>query len=155
MCDLRMFPEEKSVAPKAERKAAVSLNQLLSDETPKAASSGYAPWGSQAPVDPAVLAAMMVQAAMMKSSSPALPMASTMPTSMQAPSTMPTMPMFRPRYPYADAPAKVETLPPMRPPKPSIQAQRNSNATGSRDRTEAPPFVMLLENFCDRMLSER
>mmetsp|Transcript_76379 Transcript_76379/g.93805 ORF Transcript_76379/g.93805 Transcript_76379/m.93805 type:complete len:189 (-) Transcript_76379:69-635(-) len=182
----KMLPEEKSAAPKAERKAPVSLNQLLSppqdgaQSAPASSSAsgsarppppGFMPsWGSsQAPMDPAVLAAMMVQAAMMKSSPPA-PMMATMPYAGQMPPVC-----FRPPYgqvpgtypskpSLADVaegstPASVkvsglsESLPPMRPPKPSIQAQRISNTIASRQKSaEVPPFVMLLESFCDRML---
>ncbi|CAE7645305.1 unnamed protein product [Symbiodinium microadriaticum] len=78
----KMFPDDASgsAAPKAERKPAVSLNQLLSPPSnrPGAAVSpgpagppNYMPVpGGQVPVDPAVLATWMVQAAMMKSPSP-------------------------------------------------------------------------------------
>lgn len=188
-----MFPDEKTPAPKAERKAPVSLNQLLSPHPESAApassssasgssrpSSGFVPpsWGSsQAPMDPAMLAAMMVQAAMMKSSSPAPPMMATMPYAGQIPPVC-----FRPPFgqvpgtgPYSSTPqlasdaaevstpasVKVsglgESLPPMRPPKPSIQAQRISNihSITSREKgSEVTPFVMLLEGFCERMLSD-
>jgi len=189
----KMFPEEKTAVPKAERKAPVSLNQLLSPpDTPAAALSSSAPsassgssrppsssfmpsWGSsQAPMDPAVLAAMMVQAAMMKSSPPA-PMMATMPYAGQMPPVCFRPPFGQVHGAYPSKPqlgsdpgegsaasVKVsglgESLPPMRPPKPSIQAQRISNSQysiASREKSsEVPPFVMLLEGFCERMLSD-
>ncbi|CAJ1332176.1 unnamed protein product [Effrenium voratum] len=189
-----MFPDEKSAAPKAERRPAVSLNQLLSPPSAKASQSGGAltgnspsgsaaasmsqqpqgffPWGSsQAPMDPAMLAAMMVQAAMMKSSPPVPPMA-TMPfagpCSQMAPGFRPPFGQMQgyPRLPTQPAVSDAsegsspavgqgfsDSLPPMRPPKPSIQAQRTANTYSMR--SEVPPFVMLLdEGFCERMLSD-
>ncbi|CAK9011173.1 unnamed protein product [Durusdinium trenchii] len=84
-----MFPEKDP--PKPERKAPVFLNELLtppdppksSGSRPSTASTGFPGWGSSQ--DPAVLAAMMVQAAMMKSSPPVPPMAGTMPYAGQMP----------------------------------------------------------------------
>ncbi|CAK9011211.1 unnamed protein product [Durusdinium trenchii] len=179
----KMFPEKDP--PKPERKAPVFLNELLtppdppksSGSRPSTASTGFPGWGSSQ--DPAVLAAMMVQAAMMKSSPPVPPMAGTMPYAGQMPPAC-----FRP--PFGQVPADAypatlqtpksdaseekgppqaalkvglgESLPPMRPPKPSIQAQRTSNAhsISTRERgSEVPPFVMLLEGFCERMLYDR
>lgn len=125
-------------------------------------------------MDPAVLAAMMVQAAMMKSSPPA-PMMATMPYAGQMPPVCFRPPFGQVHGAYPSKPqlgsdpgegsaasVKVsglgESLPPMRPPKPSIQAQRISNSQysiASREKSsEVPPFVMLLEGFCERMLSD-
>ncbi|CAE7544128.1 unnamed protein product [Symbiodinium pilosum] len=217
----KMFPNDASgsEAPKAERKPAVSLNQLLAPpsgrqgaataNTPSAGSGppGYLPpWqGGQVPVvDPAVLATMMVQAAMMKSPSPitgqmgAMPYSGTMPPfsgAMPAAGFPPGRPPGHPpgaafprgafqlpspvapssegsrseaTSPIARPPTKVwhrnepeqppnsagvDMIAPIRPPKPSIQAQRAASTQyPSVSRTEVPPFVTLLESFCNRML---
>eukprot|EP00913_Durusdinium_trenchii_P014696 g13786.t1 len=121
----KMFPEKDP--PKPERKAPVFLNELLTPPKPKSAeiamtqslyvalrfgslgsrpstaSTGFPGWGSSQ--DPAVLAAMMVQAAMMKSSPPVPPMAGTMPYAGQMPPAC-----FRPPFGQVPADAYPATL---------------------------------------------
>ncbi|CAE7285982.1 unnamed protein product [Symbiodinium sp. CCMP2592] len=204
----KMFPDDASgsAAPKAERKPAVSLNQLLSPPSNRPAAPGppgaavspgppgpgpgppnYMPVpGGQVPVDPAVLATWMVQAAMMKSPSPITglppypgtmpPFAGAMPAAGFPPGAAFPRPGFQPRVqaapgseasedatsgisPTARAAQKppnnigVDMIAPIRPPKPSIQAQRAASPqVPAVSRTEVPPFVALLENFCNHML---
>eukprot|EP00439_Symbiodinium_sp_Y106_P045939 s815_g5.t2 len=190
----KMFPDDASgsAAPKAERKPAVSLNQLLSPPSNRPEAPGPPPGaavspgpagpgpgppnympvpGGQVPVDPAVLATWMVQAAMMKSPSPITglppypgtmpPFAGAMPAAGFPPGAAFPRPGFQPRVqaaPGSEASEPpnnigVDMIAPIRPPKPSIQAQRAASPhVPAVSRTEVPPFVALLENFCNHML---
>jgi len=176
----RAFPENlaDSVAPLPERIERVSLQKLLAPPNGPAPSSRH-----PGPLDPAMLAAMMVQATMLgprplhpaiSSTHPAqqlcgAPMlvpgtpaavplnGSAVMPAVSAAAGMP-LPVTVPVMPTGPVPMQLTRggvlAPPqhVRAPKPTLQAARAATGSAAGFRQNKPPFVLLVEDFCSRVL---